>query len=46
MVVARDALSGLYERGQQELEGIGVQLMSAEAVADAVASTRPRLAAP
>jgi len=46
VVVARDALSGLYERGQQELEGIGVQLMSAEAVADAVASTRPRLAAP
>ena len=46
VVVARDALSGLYERGQQELEGIGVQLMSVEAVAEAVASTRPRLAAP
>jgi hypothetical protein len=36
VVVARDALSGLYERGERELEGIGVQLMSAGAVADAV----------
>jgi nicotinamidase-related amidase len=35
VVVARDALSGLYERGERELEGIGVQLMSADAVADA-----------
>jgi nicotinamidase-related amidase len=36
VVVVRDALSGLYERGARELAGIGVQLMSAEEVATAI----------
>jgi nicotinamidase-related amidase len=30
VVLARDAISGLYERGEQELAGIGVQLMSVD----------------
>jgi nicotinamidase-related amidase len=34
VVLARDAISGIYERGEEELSGIGVQLMSA---ADVVA---------
>jgi nicotinamidase-related amidase len=32
VVLARDAISGLYERGEQELAGIGVRLMSADEV--------------
>lgn len=32
-VVARDAISGLYERGEAELAGIGVACMSAEEIA-------------
>jgi len=36
VVVVRDALSGLYERGEQELQGIGVVLMGADEVAQAV----------
>ena len=32
IVVARDALSGLYERGELELAGIGVRLMTAAEV--------------
>lgn len=36
VVVVRDALSGLYERGEQELSGIGVVLMSSDETADAV----------
>ena len=43
VVVARDALSGLYERGERELEGIGVQLMSAQAVAEAIGQARGRV---
>lgn len=39
VVLARDALSGLYERGEQELTGIGVHLMSATQVAGAMAAT-------
>jgi nicotinamidase-related amidase len=36
IVLARDALSGLYERGERELAGIGVHLMSASDVAKAL----------
>jgi hypothetical protein len=36
-VLAEDAISGLYERGGRELEGIGVRLMLAVEIADAVA---------
>lgn len=38
VVLARDAVSGLYERGERELEGIGARLMSAGQVADALVS--------
>jgi nicotinamidase-related amidase len=37
VVVAEDAVSGLYQQGRRELEGIGVRLMSAGQIADAVA---------
>jgi hypothetical protein len=37
VVLAEDAISGLYERGGRELEGIGVRLMLAVEIADAVA---------
>jgi nicotinamidase-related amidase len=36
VVVVRDALSGLYERGERELAGIGVELMSTQEVIDAL----------
>ncbi len=36
IVLARDALSGLYERGERELAGIGVHLMSASEVTKAL----------
>jgi nicotinamidase-related amidase len=36
VVVARDAISGLYERGQRELENIGVHLLPSAEVAGAV----------
>jgi nicotinamidase-related amidase len=36
IVLARDALSGLYERGERELAGIGVRLMSASDIAQAL----------
>jgi nicotinamidase-related amidase len=32
VVAVRDAISGIYERGEQELRGIGVTLMSADQV--------------
>jgi hypothetical protein len=35
-VLARDAISGLYERGERELENIGVHLMDAAAVLEAL----------
>ncbi len=38
IVLARDAISGLYERGEQELTNIGVHLMSAMDVAGALAA--------
>lgn len=36
VVLARDAISGLYERGERELTAIGVQLLDAAAVAATV----------
>lgn len=39
IVLATDAVSGLYERGEHELAGIGVHLTAAEDVANAVAAT-------
>jgi nicotinamidase-related amidase len=36
IVLARDAISGLYERGERELTAIGVRLMRAGEVADAL----------
>jgi nicotinamidase-related amidase len=38
VVVADDALSGLYERGERELSGIGVALMSTAEVLDSLHS--------
>ena len=35
VVLARDALSGLYERGERELEAIGVTLVGAAEITDA-----------
>jgi nicotinamidase-related amidase len=37
IVVARDAISGLYERGERELAGIGVRLMAAAEIAASLA---------
>jgi nicotinamidase-related amidase len=37
VVLAHDAVSGLYDKGREELESIGVRLMSAAAVVGAVA---------
>ena len=41
VVLARDAVSGLYERGERELAGIGVQLMDSAEVAAALAAAAP-----
>lgn len=38
VVLARDAISGLYERGERELAGIGVHLMSTTEVSCALAT--------
>ena len=38
LVLAEDAVSGLYERGRAELESIGVSLQRSEAVVEAVRS--------
>lgn len=38
VVAVRDAISGLYERGEQELANIGVHLMGADDVAAALAA--------
>jgi nicotinamidase-related amidase len=38
IVLARDAISGLYERGERELADIGVHLMSAAETIDALAA--------
>lgn len=36
VVLVTDAISGLYDRGAQELAAIGVQLMTTDAVASAL----------
>jgi nicotinamidase-related amidase len=41
IVLAEDAISGLYDRGREELEGIGVRLMPAGAVIEALARLSP-----
>jgi len=38
LVVATDAVSGLYERGSTELEGVGVALMSSDEIVAALSS--------
>lgn len=38
IVLVRDGVSGIYERGEQELVNIGVEVMSAEEVASSVRS--------
>jgi nicotinamidase-related amidase len=38
LLLARDAVSGLYERGERELSAIGVTLMSTSEVMDALAT--------
>jgi len=40
IVVAGDAVSGIYDRGRDELEGIGVALMDAAALGEAVQGAR------
>jgi nicotinamidase-related amidase len=40
VVLARDAISGLYERGERELENIGVRLMGSADVAHALREAR------
>jgi hypothetical protein len=40
VVLATDATSGLYDRGARELEAIGVQLMTSDAITAALASQR------
>ena len=42
VVLARDAISGLYERGERELRDIGVRVMSAAEVAAALATLAGR----
>jgi nicotinamidase-related amidase len=38
VVLATDAISGLYERGERELEAIGVSLMTSGEIAEALGS--------
>lgn len=40
VVLVPDAISGLYERGERELEAIGVQLMTGQAVTGALTAVR------
>ncbi len=44
VVLVRDAVSGLYERGERELSNIGVRLMSAEEVTDGLRAAAQRVA--
>jgi hypothetical protein len=41
VIVADDAVSGLYDGGRDELAGIGVRLLSTDAVVEIVAGTSP-----
>ncbi len=43
LVLVRDAVSGLYERGERELANIGVRLMSAEEVTGALRAAAQRV---
>jgi nicotinamidase-related amidase len=43
VVVVRDAVSGLYERGEQELANIGVHLMGSDEVTSALAAFSQRM---
>lgn len=45
LVLAEDAVSGLYERGRAELESIGVSLLRSDAVAETVRSAARSAAA-
>jgi hypothetical protein len=40
-VLAEDAISGLYEKGREELESIGVRLMPTVGVIESVAHPIP-----
>lgn len=40
IVLVSDAISGLYERGEREMQNIGVQLMTVEELANAGAQDR------
>jgi nicotinamidase-related amidase len=42
IVLAEDAISGLYERGSDELRGIGVQLMPVSAIVEALSRAGTR----
>jgi nicotinamidase-related amidase len=42
IVLAEDAISGLYDRGRDELTGIGVRLMSSPEIVDSLAPTPAR----
>jgi hypothetical protein len=41
LVLAEDAISGLYEKGREELENIGVRLMPTARVIESVAHPTP-----
>ena len=41
VVVAADAVSGLYERGERELENIGVRLMSSDDLVESMRAAHP-----
>ncbi len=41
IVLAEDAISGLYERGREELEGIGVRLMTTADIAESLKQRSP-----
>jgi hypothetical protein len=41
VVLAEDAVSGLYGKGRDELESIGVRLMSTAEVVESVADPTP-----
>jgi nicotinamidase-related amidase len=43
IVLVEDAVSGLYEQGRKEMQNIGVQIMRAEELGEAVFSARPSL---
>jgi nicotinamidase-related amidase len=42
IALAEDAISGLYDRGREELRGIGVKLMPASAIVEALSRAATR----